>query len=158
MLPYKAIHMQYYWLQNYHDYEKSNEKCNANLLSNIITCRTKKLHKHGNGTMINNNSRMLWCPRCNIGQSPCSLKLHMKGNDCYMRLYSSYTVRNGRIIQAFHTCNWGRSCLPRNSTNRGTTPALITSSIGGLRSAQLCSKVTKYVNINRHTLLCKSMS
>lgn len=38
-------------------------------------------------------------------------------------------------LQRVPTCSWGRSCLPRNSTNRGTTPALITSSIGGLRSA-----------------------
>lgn len=40
-----------------------------------------------------------------------------------------------------HTCNWGRSCLSRNSTNRGTTPALITSSIGGQRSAQICQEI-----------------
>lgn len=34
------------------------------------------------------------------------------------------------------TWSWGTSCLSRNSTNFGTTPALITSSIGGQRSMQ----------------------
>jgi hypothetical protein len=34
------------------------------------------------------------------------------------------------------TCSWGKSLRTRNSTKRGTTPADITSSIGGLRSAQ----------------------
>jgi len=34
----------------------------------------------------------------------------------------------------YNTCNCGKSSLIRNWTNRGTTPACITSSIGGLRS------------------------
>lgn len=105
------------------------------LLANIITSRAKQLNKHWNSTMFNNNPCVLRCTRGNIGQSPGSLKLKSKGsslsNDKIS--YTNYFNLNKRHTR-HHTCNWGTSCLPRNSTNRGTTPALITSSIGGLRS------------------------
>ncbi len=40
------------------------------------------------------------------------------------------------------TCSCGKSAWVRNSTKRGTTPDAITSSIGGLRSAQQICKFT----------------
>lgn len=64
----------------------TKDEASANLLSDIITSRTKKLHKHRNSTMVNDNSRMLWCSRSNISQSPRSLKLHMKTKSILARL------------------------------------------------------------------------
>jgi len=52
------------------------------------------------------------------------------------------------------TWSWGKSSLTRNSTNRGTTPACITSSIGGLLSANNNSNPS----INNQYLLIETKS
>lgn len=120
---------------------RGKERICANLLPDIITAWAQKLYKNRNSAMVNDNSCMLWCSRCNIGQGPCSFKLRPLKSSIIL-VSSNRSIKTKRYrkereqnVSRNPTCNWGRSCLPRNSTNLGTTPALITSSIGGLRSA-----------------------
>lgn len=125
-----------------------------NLLSNIITRRCQKLHKLRNSTMINDNSGMLWSTRSYIGQCPCCLKLQeitsitTKWNIAY-HYY--------KLVQIYYTCSCGISYLERNSTNLGTTPVLMTSSIGGLLSRNIfnCLSITESVQAlidNKHMI------
>jgi len=52
------------------------------------------------------------------------------------------------------TWSWGWSSRVRNSMNRGTTPVLITSSIGGLRSREIeGNSISKLLLNNSHIKL-----
>lgn len=46
-----------------------------------------------------------------------------------------------------HTCNWCKPSLSKNSTMRGTTSALITSSIGGCPKPSECEKLVSYTKL-----------
>lgn len=52
-----------------------HKACSTYLLTNIIAGRAKKLNKDWHGTMINDDSCVIWCSRCNVGESPRCFKL-----------------------------------------------------------------------------------
>jgi len=111
------------------------------LLAHVIARRTQKLNEDWNGPMVNNDASVIGCSRRNIGQRPRSLELYTIQPKSQSRADQNRFPENApKPPRCFKpsggTCNCGKSALTRNSTNRGTTPAAITSSIGGLRSAQ----------------------
>ena len=117
------------------------------LLTNIITRRGKKLHKNWNSPVINDNLSVLWSSWCNVCESPCCLKLHITSHFSIKESFICRDTINDDEKTTMHqkkTCSCGKSSLWRNSTKRGTTPACITSSIGGLLSTEVNRLPTGY--------------